>query len=156
MIPGDWEIVIANRQRGRRLNLPLLKELVAWILTEELRVDFAEVGFHFVSAKEMARLHEEFMGIEGSTDVITFDHGSEPPKLVHGEIFISVEDAIAQAKEFGTTWQSELARYVIHGILHLLGYDDLEPDARAKMKRAENALLRKAERNFPLRKLEKL
>lgn len=154
MIPGDWEIVIANRQRARRLNVAFMRELVAWLLAEELKLDRAEIGFHFVAPKEMARVHKEFMNIEGSTDVITFDHGGESKNL-HGEIFISVEDAIAQAKGFSTTWQSEVARYVIHGILHLLRYDDLQPAARAKMKRAENALLRKAARRFPLRQLEK-
>jgi probable rRNA maturation factor len=175
MIPGDSEIVIANRQRARGLNQPLLNELIQWLLFDQLKLEHAEIGFHFVAPKEMARVHQEFMDIKGSTDVITFDHGEEsgfgvpplggprakPPKGgttnkdLHGEIYISVQDAIAQAAEFKTTWQSEITRYLIHGILHLLGYDDLQPAARAKMKRAENSLLRKAARKFSLRQLEK-
>jgi probable rRNA maturation factor len=159
MIPGDWEILIASRQRARRLNVPLLKQLIGWLLAEELKLEHAQIGFHFVTAKEMARVHKDFMKIEGSTDVITFDHsegrGRCPQRAVHGEIFISIQDAIAQAKEFKTTWQSETARYVIHAILHLLGHDDRQPAARAKMKRAENSLLRNAARRFPLAKLEK-
>jgi probable rRNA maturation factor len=149
-----FEIVVANRQRTKRLDRKFIQQLARQIL-EELRVEAVEIGFHFVSAKEMARVHEQYMSIAGSTDVITFDHGSKPPKSAHGEIFVSVEDAIAQAREFKTTWQSEIARYVIHGILHLLGFDDLEAEARKKMKQAENRLVRKIEAQLDLRALEK-
>jgi probable rRNA maturation factor len=65
------------------------------------------------------------------------------PTIIHGEIFICVSEAVRQAKEFGTDWFSELGRYIIHGILHLTGHDDLEPVARKKMKREENRLVRK-------------
>ena len=148
------ELVINNRQRARPLDRTFLKRLTERLINE-LGITNSELGLHFVSAKQMARVHKQFMNIEGSTDVITFDHGSRPPDTIHGEIFISVEDAIAQAREFNTTWQSELTRYIVHGILHLLAYDDLNPRARAKMKREENRLLRHLEGNFKLRNLEK-
>jgi probable rRNA maturation factor len=150
----DFEIAVTNRQRTRRLDRRLIKQLASDIL-HELNVERVELGLHFVSAKEMAKVHEQFMNIAGSTDVITFDHGSKPPANIHGEIFISVEDAIAQAREFKTTWQSEVARYVIHGILHLLAFDDLQPPARKKMKQAENRLLKKMATRFDFRALEK-
>jgi probable rRNA maturation factor len=152
MMPGAFEIIVANRQRARRLDRKFIKQLADSIL-QMAKVERAELGLHFVSAKEMANVHEQFMNIAGSTDVITFDHGSQPPKGVHGEIFISVEDAIAQAREFKTTWQSEIARYIVHGILHLLGYDDLKPTARAKMKREENRLVNRIESAFNLKKI---
>jgi len=72
---------------------------------------------------------------------------------LHGEIFICVDDAVAQAREFRTSWQSELARYLIHGILHLRGYDDLSAAARRRMKREENRLLRWIARQHPLSRL---
>ena len=97
----------------------------------------------------MARVNWDFLRHEGSTDVITFDHGSTPERL-HGELFISVADAVAQAAEFGTTWPEELARYVIHGLLHLRGHDDLEPAKRRVMKREENRLVRKFAGTKPL------
>jgi probable rRNA maturation factor len=150
----SFEIAVANRQRTRRLDRKLINQLAEDALND-LNIERAELGINFVSAKEMARVHEQFMNIAGSTDVITFDHGSEPPSKVHGEIFISVEDAIVQAREFKTTWQSEVARYVIHGILHLLGFDDLQAAARKRMKRAENQLLKKIEARFDLRALAK-
>ena len=148
-----FEIVIANRQRTRRLDRKVIEQLAQIVLTD-LGVENVELGLQFVSAKEMARVHDQFMNISGSTDVITFDHGGAPPQGIHGEIFICIDDAITQAREFKTTWQSEVARYVIHGVLHLLGYDDLKPKARAKMKREENRLVRHVEKSFEVRKIE--
>jgi probable rRNA maturation factor len=146
-------IVIANRQRVKKIDSRLLKAIVAIILAE-LRIEHCELEISLLGAKEMAALNETFLRHEGSTDVITFDY-SEGEKLrrnvgVSGEIFISVDDAIAQAKKFKTDRQSETIRYIIHGILHLLGHDDLRADARRKMKREENRLLRKLSKKFSL------
>jgi probable rRNA maturation factor len=106
-----------------------------------------ELGFHFIAGVEMARINEQFLQHEGSTDVLTFDHGSSATHL-HGEIFISVPDALKQARQFKTTWQSEIVRYLIHGLLHLRGLDDLQPEKRREMKREENRLLRFVESRF--------
>src|SRR5258705_179880 len=80
------------------------------------------------------------------TEGITFDYaegvGKGPcPALLHSEIFICVDEALGQARGFGATWQTELVRYVIHGILHLRGFNDSRPSARHKMKREEGRLL---------------
>jgi rRNA maturation RNase YbeY len=103
----------------------------------------------------MARLNQNYLQHEGPTDVITFDYRetSSPGAALHGELFICPEIAVLQAREFRTDWRSELVRYVIHGILHLLGHDDLEPVARRKMKRVEGRWLRDIARRFPLSKL---
>lgn len=132
-------LVLGNRQKDRPLPLRTLRTIILDLL-EAMGLG-AELGFHFVSAGEMARVNWRFLRHEGSTDVITFDHGSSPGRL-HGECFICVADAVAQAREFGTTWSEEVVRYVIHGILHLRGYDDLEPSARRAMKREENRWVR--------------
>ncbi len=143
---------IRNRQRARAVNLPLLRQITRHLLTEHFHAAECELCIHFIAAREMACLNETFLQHEGSTDVITFDHSPHAPSpthhALHGEIFISLDDAIAQARQFRTTWQSELTRYVIHGLLHLAGYDDLEPAARKKMKRAENRMLRAMEKKF--------
>jgi len=148
-LTSPHEIVINNRQRRRPIERAQIKKLIEWACGE-LKIKRAEIGVHFVTAKEMSKVHERYMNIRGSTDVITFDHGSEPPADIHGEIFISVADAEAQAAEFKTTWENEMSRYVIHGILHLLGYDDTTPRARAVMKRHENRLAKCSERKFVL------
>jgi probable rRNA maturation factor len=68
-------------------------------------------------------------------------------------LFICPEVAVTQAKEFQTTWQAEVVRYVVHGVLHLLGYDDLKPHLRRVMKREENRLVRRLEKRFSFAQL---
>ena len=101
----------------------------------------------------MASVNQTYLQHAGSTDVITFSHDGNNQEHLHGELFISVHDAKLQAKEFKTTWQLELARYVIHGILHLRGFDDLTPPARRTMKREEERRLRALARLLPLSQL---
>jgi len=140
-------VLIANRQRVKKINARLLNKIAAAVLTE-LEIGRCELEINLLGAKEMAALNEIFLRHEGSTDVITFDYlekrkaESGKRKFVYGEIFISVDDAVSQAKRFKTSWQSEIIRYLVHGILHLLGHDDLRADLRRKMKRQENRLLR--------------
>jgi rRNA maturation RNase YbeY len=106
-------------------------------------VEEFELGLHFVNTAEMTRLNEAFLRHAGPTDVITFDHAERPAAgRLHGEIFVCVDEAAAQARRFRTIWQAEVLRYVIHGTLHLLGYDDRLARARRKMKREEDRLLR--------------
>ena len=157
-------LAFRNRQRTRALNLPLLRRITRHLLQEEFKIADGELCFHFVEPQEMARVNWQFLQHKGSTDVITFDYGaadefkvqsSEPPPAaaLHGELFISVADAVKQAREFKTTWQSELTRYLIHGLLHLRGHDDLQPTKRQAMKREENRLLKETATRFPLRAL---
>ena len=151
---------LRNRQRTRAINLPLLRRLIRHLLARHFQIDQFELCFHFIASHEMACLNESFLQHSGSTDIITFDHSDFPrpqtpdskPQL-HGEIFISLDDAVAQAGQFRTTWQSELARYLVHGLLHLRGYDDLQATARRKMKREENRLLQALAAEFPLAQL---
>jgi probable rRNA maturation factor len=162
---------IFNRQRTRKINKPLLKKITGELLAE-LKITEAELGVHLVGAKEMAQVNWQFLKHEGSTDVITFDHRevvaqasrlcvSEIPPTqatyrrdacattIHGELFICVDEAVSQAKQFRTNWQSEVVRYLVHGVLHLLGHDDLQPELRRVMKREENRLVRRLEKKFP-------
>ncbi len=153
-------LLIKNRQQTISLNTRLLKSVGHTILKDLLKVESFDLALYMVRAAEMARLNEKFLQHKGSTDVITFDYTDEVPSGIrhssfrlHGEIFICIDDTISQAHQFRTSWQSELVRYVIHGILHLRGFDDLRPTARRKMKREESRLLEKISRLFPLRKL---
>lgn len=148
------ELVLRSRQRTRALKLTPLRSIVRHVLERELKVTRYELGFHFVGCEEMASVNQEFLQHEGSTDVITFDYGS--PSLegeLHGEIFVCVNDAVKQAKEFHTTWQEEVTRYVIHGLLHLQGYDDIASTDRRKMKREEDRILRDVSNLFTIASL---
>lgn len=146
-------IVIANRQRTRHINARYLK-LIATGLFEELAVPDGELGINLVGAREMTLVNETFLKHEGSTDVITFDHNEGAPKkaspALHGELFVCVDEAILQARRFRTRWQSEVVRYIVHGVLHLQGHDDLRAEPRRRMKREENRLVRRLSRKFSL------
>jgi len=112
------KISLYNRQRKVRLALPWLQRMA-----EEARVAIPlprlpEVEVTFVSDATIARVHRDFMNIPGATDVITFEHG---------EIVISAETARANAARFGRPLKEELARYIVHGLLHLDGYGDKDP-----------------------------
>ena len=155
-------LTLRNRQRDRRLHLPFLRRILRHVLSDLLPTSRHELCFHFVTAAEMARVNWQFLQHEGSTDVITFDHSNAErgtrnaePAALQGEAFICVADAMKQAEEFKTTWQSEVVRYAVHAILHLCAYDDLEPAKRRVMKREENRLVRELEEQFDFTALDK-
>ncbi len=151
-------VVITSRQRMRKINRRLLQQIITALLAD-LKIERADLGIHLVGIPEMTRLNEKFLRHAGATDVITFDYSIPGPRTpgpgpqFHGEIFICVGEAVLQARQFGTGWQSEVVRYVIHGLLHLRGHDDRRADLRRKMKREENRRLRELSRRFPLSKL---
>lgn len=153
-------LVLRNRQRDRRLHLPFLRRVLRHVLAGQLPAATHDLGFHFVSAEEMARVNWQFLQHEGSTDVITFDYGEgtavggQQSAGLSGEAFICVADAVKQAREFKTTWQSEVIRYAVHAVLHLRGYDDLQPALRRTMKREENRLMRELAKAFDFAQLE--
>src|SRR5687767_4645677 len=137
------ELQLRNRQKTRTINTKLLRTVTRALLAEELALKSYQLGIHLVEPEEMARVNWDYLQHEGSTDVITFDHRSDLPAgdsapELYGELYICVADALKQAKEFKQHWTEELARYVVHGVLHLRGYDDLDPAKRRVMKREEN------------------
>jgi len=94
--------------------------------------ELREISVLIVSDRRMASLHRQFMNESGPTDVITFQHG---------EIFISAETARRNAQRFGNAFARELRLYVVHGLLHLHGFDDRnEPNAR-KMEIVQRRIL---------------
>jgi probable rRNA maturation factor len=94
-----------------------------------------EVAILIVSDRRMASLHRRFMNESGPTDVITFQHG---------EIFISADTAKRNARRFGNPLARELRLYVVHGLLHLHGFDDRDPAGARKMEGVQQKILTKA------------
>jgi len=158
-------LAIRNRQRRCSIERPFLRQIARCLLIQHLGISSFELCLHLVDDAEMARINWQFLQHEGTTDVITFDHSSatddsdlkpgRPPSssqspALHGEIFLCLGQALAQATQFRTTWQLELTRYLSHGILHLCGYDDRGAPARRHMKKVENRLVRQLAAAFPL------
>jgi len=85
-----------------------------------------------VSDRRMTALHNEFCRIPGSTDVLTFQHG---------EIVISADTAATQARMFHTNVTAEIQLYVLHGLLHLAGFDDATPSKRRQMHQLQRKLM---------------
>lgn len=91
-----------------------------------------EISIVLVSDRRMAALHKQFMNIDGPTDVLTFQHG---------EIFVSVETANENAQRFGTTAADEIRLYIVHGLLHLRGFDDIAPADARRMDSVQQRIL---------------
>jgi probable rRNA maturation factor len=144
-------LTLGNRQCTRRVDLRLLRRIVQHLLSSLPPSRGFDLGICIVGQEEMNRLNETFLRHGGSTDVITFDYtGAAQSGPVQGELFVCLDEALLQARRFRVTWQAELTRYVIHGLLHLCGYDDQQPRALRRMKTVENRLLRRVARQFPL------
>jgi len=109
-------------------------------LKKELNLQIDSLVLNFVSETEITELNEKYLDHYYSTDIITFDY-SEDRKEIDGEIFISTDDAESNARKYKVHLKNELTRLIIHGILHLLGYDDQQKNDKIIMKRMENDLL---------------
>ncbi|HEY4711165.1 MAG TPA: rRNA maturation RNase YbeY [Dehalococcoidia bacterium] len=112
-----------------------------------------EVSLVFTDSETVRQLNRDYRGVDEPTDVLAFsmlpqkgaDSFALPPDGVTrlGEVIISYPQAVAQAKEQGHSPERELALLVVHGILHLLGYDHEEPEEESKMRERERELLEK-------------
>ena len=98
-----------------------------------------ELSIAFVDDATIAKVHGDFMDDPTPTDVITFP--ADPEMESAGEIVVSVDHAFERAKDFGEPFGRELALYLIHGWLHLAGYDDREEQDRKRMRAAEKEAL---------------
>lgn len=98
-----------------------------------------ELSIAFVDDATIAQIHADFMGDPTPTDVITFPADTEMESA--GEIIVSVDHARQRASELGEPFSRELALYLIHGWLHLAGYDDCCDAERTKMRTAEQEAL---------------
>jgi probable rRNA maturation factor len=106
-----------------------------------------EFNLIFAGDRAMARINRDFVGHEGTTDVITFNYleGDELPGADETAVELVICPDVAcreGASRRDSSYGRELALYVVHGILHCSGYDDLEPEARSKMRRAERRVMK--------------
>ncbi len=111
-------------------------------LKKELNLQIDSLMINFVTTSEITELNEKYLDHYFSTDIITFDY-SEDRNEIDGEIFISIDDAESNARKYKVHLKNEITRLIIHGILHLLGYDDQQKKDKIIMKRVENDLLNK-------------
>jgi len=140
-----------NNQSIIRINKFLIHSLVCRLKKElNFQVDFLQINF--VISDYILWLNNEYLSHNFTTDIITFNYSGENYKF-DGEIFISTDDALTNAKKYKVSLDIELLRLVVHGLLHLKGYDDIEQSDRKIMKKKENFLVKK---NLDLLKGKKL
>jgi len=132
---------VRNLQRKIRVNVAELQEFAAKVMRRCLqlrkreRTDLSKLRDIFIwliSDRRMSRLHRQFLGQPGPTDVLTFQHG---------EIFISVETAKRHARAFGNSLLHELQLYIVHGLLHLHGFDDRTQAGARRMEKMQAKIL---------------
>lgn len=133
-------VCILNQQSSLKFLETPLQALVESVLSEEGQ-SCDELALHFVETAEICRLHADFFNDPSTTDCISFpiDIDSEmgDEYRVLGEVFVCPETAINYAKEHNSNPYEELTLYVVHGLLHLLAYDDIEDEDRVLMREAE-------------------
>lgn len=136
------KILVRNLQRKIDVDVLELRGFAAKAVQQTLRLQtqkrtdlrkLSKVFVWLISDRRMALLHRKFLGQSGPTDVLTFQHG---------EIFISAETARRNARAFGNSLVRELKLYIVHGLLHLHGFDDRTPGEADKMKSAQEKILR--------------
>lgn len=137
---SDVVVEIVSRQRLLAMNSVWFERLARRAVLA-IGADAAEIGVIVVDDRRIARLHDEWMQDPEPTDVITFDLGSDPPQRLVGDIAVSAETALRMARELGWQPRQELAYYMVHGLLHLAGYDDLTPGERRRMRKAEREVM---------------
>ncbi|PYL05145.1 MAG: rRNA maturation RNase YbeY [Verrucomicrobia bacterium] len=139
-LPSPPAITIRNVQRSVLVSTRKLQRFagIACKLVWQARHAKSEIAslnqiyVLIVSDRRMAALHKEFCSVPGATDVLTFQHG---------EIVISADTAATQARMFHTSVTAEIQLYVLHGLLHLAGFDDATPSKSRQMHQLQKKLM---------------
>ncbi len=125
------------------VKMPKIKkrETTAWIraVAKSYGRRVGEVGYMFVNDDKILEVNREYLGHDYYTDVITFDYDEDD--VVSGDVVISLDTVASNANLFNKTYEEELYRVIIHGILHLCGINDKGPGEREQMEAAENKAL---------------
>jgi probable rRNA maturation factor len=131
---------ITNRQKTLPIDRRRMRQAVRAIV-RDAGASEATVGIAIVDDATIAKLHGQFLDDPEPTDVLSFVL-ERSERLLEGEVVVSADTASACSPRYNSTPEDELLLYVIHGTLHLVGYDDTAPRQRAVMRRKETEYLR--------------
>jgi probable rRNA maturation factor len=135
-------VLLSRRDRRAPFSWPPLRKVLLRLLADHSVGGTLSVAV--VDDGEIQRVHHEFLGLDTPTDVLSFPLGpadGSGPGGVFGEVVVSAETALREARRRGLLPEEELALYAIHGALHLVGFDDHDPASRRAMRRAERRYL---------------
>lgn len=126
-----------------KFRLRKTKEIKNWIV-QVIRSEEKEPGdlsFIFVNDKYIRKINKEFLAHDYYTDVIAFDYGEG--KIIKGEIYIGIETIRRNTKIYRSTLKNEILRVMIHGVLHLIGYNDTNEIEKKEIRRKEDEYIKK-------------
>jgi probable rRNA maturation factor len=136
---GGLALLLRNDQSRVSVDESLLRSLLQRVFRDS-NFNSGEVSVAIVDAATIHRLNREYLEHNYPTDVISFVYSAEQ-NLLEGEIIASADYAAEEAARYGWPAEHELLLYLVHGALHLVGYDDLDPDSAAVMRRREREVL---------------
>ncbi|MBT9132520.1 rRNA maturation RNase YbeY [candidate division NPL-UPA2 bacterium Unc8] len=139
------EVLIKNLQRAIKIEKSIIEKAARKALSCEKRQG-AKVSIALVNDDRMRRLNKRYRSIDETTDVLAFamsegDAVGRNPELL-GDVVISLPQVLKQAKKLKISFDEEVSRLLIHGILHLLGYDDQSAPQKKKMEERQEAILK--------------
>lgn len=117
-----------------------IAELIAFLARSE-GADLTEVDLAIVTGRQIAAINRRYLGHSGATDVLSFDLSDDGGKGISAQLVVCADLAVKEARSRGHGPQQELMLYVVHGLLHLLGYDDADPASAARMGARSGQLL---------------
>ena len=135
-----------NNSEKLKVNKKGIHEIVS-LLKKNLKFSVFSLQINIVYSDYLLEINKKYLGHIHNTDIITFNYSGKNDNL-DGEIFISIDEALSNSKKYKVTLDNELSRLITHGILHLLGYNDVKPADKRKMKKEENRLVEFIALNF--------
>jgi rRNA maturation RNase YbeY len=138
--PVRVRVFVKNLQKRIPVNPKAVKDSVLKALSQAKNKRFAEITIFLVNDEKIRKLNDRFRGKNSPTDVIAFD-SSINKKEILADIFISVDSAIRNSRLYEVKPSDELLLYAVHGVLHILGYDDKTPQQIALMRKKEKEIL---------------
>ena len=128
---------VYNAHPRRRVRKQTVAGYVSRVLRDE-HLRNAEIGVVAIDTRFCRRINKQYLSHDYSTDVISFPLGMGGGKSLEGEIYVNLDKAREQARDYGVTIAQEIARLVVHGTLHLAGYDDRRLTEARRMRDREN------------------
>lgn len=123
-------------------NKTILKQWIRSVIEKKKRKS-GEITFIFCSDEYLININKQYLHHDNYTDIITFDYSEEDSKQpISGDIIISIERVKENAAKYSKSFENELQRVIIHGVLHLLGYTDKSKKAKEEMTRQEDLCLK--------------
>lgn len=142
-MPQQPKVYVQNRQKLLKIPLKTIRSVARTALLE-CKV-CTPLSLVFVDSEYMQKLNRTYTGRDHTTDVLAFPirDADDPPDIPLGEVFVNIQLATERAEEESSSAEKEALLYLVHGILHLVGYDDKTPQQRRTIRQKETEILKK-------------